>query len=183
MVARLFGIDIVVAVERTDHHGATSRFGLIKQPIGSFLGVVEELHDKVFVRAARALRNPMLLGVDLVNLDAELVHIARIDCAEAAAAALPAFSLLNNGHLAAILGRRACACAARKTSANNQNIGIDRFGDIANGLRSLLPFILSSRIGSAYRFSSLLVSGRCAARKACTRSDARKSGAREEITT
>ena len=77
----------------------------------------------------------MLLGVHLVNLDVQLVHVARVDGAESAATAVPAAGLLDDRHLAAVLSRGACARAAGEACTDHQDVGVDRIGDVGDGLR------------------------------------------------
>ena len=139
VVSRLLGVHVVVAVERAHHRGAAHGLGLRQQPVRRLLGVVEELRDEILVRAAGALGDPVLLGVHLVHLDAQLVHVVRVDGAEAAAAAVPAGRLLDDGHLAALLGRRRGACAAGQARADDEDVGVHRAGDIGDGLRRDLP--------------------------------------------
>ena len=141
MVSRLLGVDVVVAVERAHHGGATQGLALVDEPVGGLLGVVEELHDKVLVGAAGALGDPVLLRVHLVHDDVLGLHVARVDGAEAAAAPIEATRFLDDGHLAALLGRSGRAGAAGKPGADDEDVGVHRGGDVRDGLGRDLPLV------------------------------------------
>src|SRR5699024_1392980 len=123
---RLFGVHVVVTVERTHHSGSPHGLGLGEKPVGSLFGMIEELDNEVFVRTAGALGNPMLFGVNFVYLDAQFIHVMRIDGTETTAAAVPAGCFLHDGHFSALFGSSSGSSASGNACTDNKNIGVNR---------------------------------------------------------
>ena len=166
VVARLLRVHVIMAVERAHHGRSAQRLGLGQQPVGRLFRVVEELHDEVLARAAGALGDPVLLCVHAVHLDAQLVHVMRVDGAESAAAAVPTGRLLDHGHLAALLGRRRSARATGQARADDEDVGVHRRLDVGDRLGSDLPGVLRVARGRGRVAAGLRVGARAGRRRA-----------------